>query len=123
MDVEGHEVKIFEGALDYFTKNEGNTNILVEVHPHLYGENNDFEKILQEFFKIGFNAKYAVATPIPQPNLFRAAGYSPVRTVHTDGFHRGIYKDIKNHHLTKFSCYEHWESGSRKIVRSFMIGR
>ena len=50
MDVEGHEVKIFEGALDYFTKNEGNTNILVEVHPHLYGENNDFEKNIARIF-------------------------------------------------------------------------
>ena len=29
MDVEGHEVKIFEGGLDYFSKNEGYTSILI----------------------------------------------------------------------------------------------
>ena len=49
MDIEGHEVKVFEGALEYFTKNrEGVTKILLEVHPHFYNPNNDFEKILKE---------------------------------------------------------------------------
>ena len=36
MDVEGHEVKIFEGALDYFTKNNGPTKILVEVLQQIF---------------------------------------------------------------------------------------
>ena len=53
MDVEGHEVKIFEGALEYFTKNKGRTNFLVEVHPHFYDKENDFAKILREYAKIG----------------------------------------------------------------------
>ena len=52
MDIEGHEVSVFEGALDYFTKNTGKTSILLEVHPHMYNEKNDFEKILKEYFKI-----------------------------------------------------------------------
>ena len=123
MDVEGHEVKIFEGGLDYFPKNSGPTNILLEVHPNTYDDDNDFEKILKEYFKIGFNSKWVVATPIPQPLLFKAAGYEPVRSVHTDGFHRGMYNNISNEHLIKFACYQHYESGSRKIVRSFMISR
>jgi FkbM family methyltransferase len=123
MDVEGHEVKIFEGGLDYFSQNKGHTNILLEVHPNTYDEENDFEKILREYFKIGFNSKWVVATPIPQPQLFKLAGYEPVRSIHTDGFHRGIYNNITNDHLAKFSCHQHYESGSRKIVRSFMISR
>ena len=123
MDVEGHEVKIFEGGLDYFTKNEGHTNILLEVHPNTYDSDNDFEKILREYFKIGFDSKWVIATPIPQPQLFKLAGYEPVRTIHTDGFHRGLYNNISNDHLAKFACREHLDSGSRKIVRSFMISR
>ena len=123
MDVEGHEVKIFEGALDYFSKNEGNTNILLEVHPNTYDKDNDFEKILREYFKLGFNSKWVIATPVPQPALFKMAGYEPVRTIQTDGFHRGIYNNISNDHLAKFACHEHLDSGSRKIVRSFMISR
>ena len=40
MDIEGHEVKVFEGGLDYFSKNPGKTKILLEVHPHFYSEEN-----------------------------------------------------------------------------------
>ena len=123
MDVEGHEVKIFEGGLDYFAKNEGHTNILLEVHPNTYDEDNDFEKVLREYFKLGFNSRWVIATPVPQPMLFKLAGYEPKRTIHTDGFHRGLYDNISNDHLAKFACSEHLDSGSRKIVRSFMISR
>jgi len=123
MDVEGHEVKIFESGLDYFSKNEGYTSMLVEVHPALYNEDNDFVKILKEYFKIGFDSRYVVATPVPQPQLFEMAGYEPVQSVYTDGFHRGIYNNISNEHLLKFACQEHWEQGSKKIVRSFMVTR
>tara|TARA_R100000458_G_C8272273_1_gene247071 strand:- start:1172 stop:2026 length:855 start_codon:yes stop_codon:yes gene_type:complete len=123
MDVEGHEVKIFEGALEYFTKNEGNTNFLVEVHPHFYDEDNDFAAILKEFFKIGFKGKYAISTPIPQPALFKEAGYEPVAVFNTDGFQRGLYEDLSNEHLLEFSCKPNREGASRKIVRSFMLSR
>jgi FkbM family methyltransferase len=123
MDVEGHEVKIFEGGFDYFSTNKGNTNILVEVHPHFYNEDNDFAVILLEYFKLGFYAKYVVSTPIPQPRLFLEAGYSPVASVYTDGFHRGIYDNIRNEDLIEFACYEHQEGNSKKIVRSFMLTR
>ena len=123
MDVEGHEVKIFEGGLDYFSKNEGHTNILLEVHPNAYDKDNDFEKILREYFKIGFNSRWVVATPIPQPMLFKTAGYEPVLSIRTDGFYRGIYNNVTNDHLAKFACHQHYDSGSRKIVRSFMITR
>tara|TARA_Y100000593_G_scaffold11444_1_gene20517 strand:- start:57602 stop:58450 length:849 start_codon:yes stop_codon:yes gene_type:complete len=123
MDVEGGEVKIFEGGLDYFTKNRGTTHFLVEVHPATYNEENDFEAILKKYFEIGFSPKYVVTTPVPQPTLFAEAGYTPARTVETDGFHRGVYDDISNEHLLEFACREHQEGRSKKIVRSFMLSR
>jgi len=123
MDVEGHEVKIFEGALDYFIDNKGRTNFLVEVHPHFYDKDNDFGKILKEYFKIGFNCAAVVSTPIAQPSLYRENGYNPDRIVHTDGFMRGIYTDIENEDMIEFTCKPHHEAGSKKIARSFMIGR
>ncbi len=123
MDVEGHEVKIFEGALDYFSENKGRTNFLVEVHPHFYDKDNDFGKILKEYFKLGFNCSAVVSTPIPQPSLFRLNGYVPARTVYTDGFMRGVYTDIENDDMIEFTCKPHHEAGSKKIARSFMITR
>ena len=67
MDVEGHEVKIFEGGLDYFTQHPGKMNFLVEVHPRFYNQENDFGKILEQYLKIGFYPRYVVSTPIPRP--------------------------------------------------------
>ena len=123
MDVEGHEVKIFEGALDFFTSNSGRTKFLVEVHPHFYNEDNNFEKILEEYFKIGFTCKALVSTPIARPKKFIDAGYEPTLEVLTDGFVRGIYTNVKKEHVLDFACREHHESGSKKIVRSFLLGR
>jgi len=123
MDVEGHEVKIFEGALQYFAENKGRTNFLVEVHPHFYDEKNDFAKILREYFNLGFRCKYVVSTPCPRPRKFIEAGYEPLMEVPTDGFVRGLYGPISNEHLLEFACQENLEGNSKKIVRSFMIGR
>ena len=123
MDIEGHEVKVFEGALDYFTKNDGNTKILLEVHPHFYDAENDFEKILKEYFKIGFASKYVVSTPNARPLKFRDAGYEPLIEIPTDGFIRGLYGPISNEHLLEFACRENIEGSSKKIVRSFMLER
>ena len=123
MDVEGHEVKIFEGALDYFTKNQGTTKILVEVHPHFYDEENNFESILKEYFKIGFSCKAAVSTPVPRPKKLIEAGYEPVLEMPTDGFVRGLYMNLQDEHVLDFACREHHESGSKKIIRSFLLAR
>lgn len=123
MDIEGHEVKVFESGLDYFTKNLGRTKILLEVHPHFYNKDNDFEKILKEYFKIGFNSKYVVSTPVSRPKKFIEKEYEPIKEVHTDGFIRGLYNNISNLDLLEFSCRENIEGNSKKIVRSFMIER
>jgi FkbM family methyltransferase len=123
MDIEGHEVSVFEGALDYFTDNPGSTKILMEVHPQFYNEENDFENILSEYMKIGFNSKFVVSTPVPQPALFREKGYKPKLSVPTDGFVRGYYNDVRNEDLLELACRQHNEGSSKKIVRSFMIER
>ena len=124
MDVEGHEVAIFRGGLNYFSNNTGQpTSILLEVHPHFYGPDNDFESVLKDYFAIGFRPRFTVATPVPQPRLFKEAGYEPVADIETDGFHRGIYGEISPDDLLRFACRENIEGTSKKIVRSFMLSR
>ncbi len=133
MDVEGHEVKILESGLEYFTKNRGTTHILMEVHPQFYNEDNDFANILQEYIDIGFKPKYVVSTPIYEPDLFREAGYGPTHRINTDGYQRGIYENISSEDFIRFSCYEHEQpffrnsrEGTRvatKIVRSCLFSR
>jgi len=123
MDIEGHEVSVFEGALDYFTDNPRSTKILMEVHPQFYNEENNFENILTEYMKIGFNCKYVVSTPVSQPRLFAERGYKPKHEISTDGFVRGFYDTVSNEDLVEFACKQHEEGSSKKIVRSFMIER
>ena len=126
MDVEGHEVSIFKGGLNYFANNNpGPTSILLEVHPHFYGKgkDNDFESILKDYFELGFIPRFTVATPIPQPALFAEAGYEPIAEIWTDGFHRGVYGEISPDDLLRFACRENIEGTSKKIVRSFMLSR
>ena len=128
MDIEGHETQVFEGGLDYFSKNnKGVTNILLEVHPQFYSKDNDFAKILKEYFKIGFKPKYVISTPVPQPRLFKEKNYTPFQEIPTDGVVRGIYNNIKEEDLIEFACKENIEDSgrkvSKKIVRSFMITR
>ena len=109
MDIEGHEVKVFEGALEYFkNNNKGTTKILLEVHPH---------------FDIGFKPKYVESTANPRPKKFVEAGYTPLAEIPTDGFIRGLYGPISEDHLLEFACRENTEGTSKKIVRSFMLER
>ena len=73
--------------------------------------------------KLGFNSKYVVSTPVSRPKKFIEKNYVPIKEVHTDGFIRGLYNNISNDDLLEFSCKEHQEGNSKKIVRSFMIER
>jgi FkbM family methyltransferase len=123
MDVEGHEVKILEGGLRYFTINPCNVHILLEVHPQFYDRDNDLSAILNKYFSIGFFPKYVVSTPISQPRLFKEAAYVPSRIVHTDGRERGIYENVRQEDLIRFACRENIEGEARKIVRSFLLTR
>lgn len=122
MDVEGHEVEIFRGALDYFTENRGETYILVECHPYVGNPQcddptRDFSQILSKFFDIGFDSIYLVTGCFAHPEKIMDFGYRPSRVVHTDGFERGIFEGISNQDLVYFACKE------PQVARSIMIGR
>lgn len=123
MDVEGHEVPILRSSLEFFRKTPGKLHFLIEVHPLLYWQDNDFASVLREYFRIGFTVKYVVSTPVPEPRLIREAGYRPIETVQTDGCHRGIYEGMGEEDLIRFACELHEEGRAKWIVRSFAMGR
>ncbi len=127
MDIEGHEVSVFEGGYDYFKENRGETHILLEIHPSAYNEENDFKKALQKYFDIGFETSFIVSTPVAQPKLFAEMGYEPRAAIPTDGFVRGLYEGVRNEDTIKIVCEEHLEKYdrgySKKIARSIMISR
>jgi len=123
MDIEGHEVKVFESGLDYFDKNRGETHILLEVHPQYYNEKNDFAKILKEYAKIGFNVKYLVSTPFSEPAPIKKCGYKPTLELESDGWIRSMYENLDNNDAINFATNLFPEILGNKIARSIMVSR
>lgn len=122
MDIQGHEVKVLEAALDYFGERDGRTDILLECHPYVgnpkcIDPNRDLARVLRRYFEIGFNAKYAVTGAVAKPKKFVERGYEPFMVVQSDGFTRGMYKGLTNEHLIELSCLQ------PQVCRSIMIGR
>jgi len=123
MDVEGHEVSILNSGLNYFTKNRGETFILMETHPHYYNSDNDFKKTLNDYYKIGFKIKYIIGTPTSEILPFKEKGYEPKVQINSDSWVRSLYEDIPQEDAINFTCnlFENVLGG--KCVRSIMLYR
>ena len=146
MDIEGHEVSVFEGAYNYFKENDGETHILLEVHPQYYDKDNDFAAILEKYYDIGFKIKYLVSTPCKSPAPFIDRGYKPsiigtipggttkFDAVKTDGWTRQLFENVKKEDAIELACnlqpnfYEvktvtGREKRGGKVVRSILVSR
>jgi hypothetical protein len=127
MDIEGHEVSVFDGAYEYFKKNRGTTHILLEIHPSEYNENNNFEASMRKYFSIGFKCSNIIATPRARPELFKKLGLEPAKIFNSDGFERGLYTDVPEESAIMIASRENdepWQGGiTKKIARSIMLSR
>lgn len=105
MDIEGHEVEVFESIYDCLNDLKSGFTIFLEVHPNEYNENHSFKKILSKFLTNGFYCKYIVSAGSPQPQRFKDFGYTPNMIIKSDGFKRGVYNNIKSiEHLINLTC-------------------
>ena len=123
MDIEGHEVNVFEGGYNYFKENDGETHILLEVHPQYYDKDNDFAAILNKYYDIGFKIKYLIGTPSEKLIPFENAGYKPKMQAKSDGWIRSLYEDIEKEDAINFTCNLFDEVYGKKMVRSIMVSR
>ena len=150
MDIEGHEVSVFEGAYDYFKENDGETHILLEVHPQYYDKDNDFAAILNKYYDIGFKIKYLVSTPVTRAKPFVSRGYNPsflgtmpdpgalavgdknfiakFDAVQTDGWLRQLYEDVKKEDAIELACtlqppFYEVESGGKSVKKGGKVVR
>jgi len=120
MDIEGHEVKVFEGGYEFFKEQSWPCALLVEVHPGFYDSENDFRAILEKYLSIGFRPEYVVATPVPDPPFFKERGYVPERIVPTDNVVRGVYRNISNEDFLDVAVKDREDGGG---IRSFLLMR
>jgi len=123
MDIEGHEVDVFNGAYNFFKENEGETHFLLEVHPKMYNSENDFAKTLKRYEGIGFRVKLLIATPVSNPAPFKKLGYKPVLQVPSDGWIRSIYVDVDNDEAIRICTSLHADVPGGKSVRAILVSR
>ena len=62
MDIEGHEVSVFNGAVDWARKSNVGTTILFETHSPLYETQESLKNSLIPFKKSGFSVKCLVSS-------------------------------------------------------------
>lgn len=126
MDLEGHEVKVINGAINSLKKTDF-CRILLEVHPQFYNKERNFADILKKLIKIGYKIKYLISAAVSCPDEFKKKGYVPFKEVKAAGFKRGIYKNIKTEDAINFSTkiynqiVDNNGKISKKIVRAIML--
>jgi len=124
MDIEGHEVEVLEGFLEFSSKNH-EVKILMEVHPSLYTKDRSLERVLNKYFKLGFRSTCLESAGVPIPEKFKEQSMQPFKIVK----HRALYADPDDEFVLDAACYEHLNPTgsdgkvSRKIVRSLLLER
>ena len=103
MDVEGHEVEIFESLVSSIKENNKIQPLIIfETHFWRYQEDDRFKLILRKLFNLGYRTKYIASSDKFGTNKINFNGYIPIKSIKTDGVERQIYKDIKNEDLEYF---------------------
>ena len=123
MDIEGHEVSVFNSGYEYFKKNRGETHFLLEVHAKEYNQENDFAKTLKRYEEIGFEIKKLIATPVSNPAPFSKLGYKPDLEIQSDGWIRSVYTGVDNNHAINISTNLHDDVHGGKAVRAILVSR
>jgi len=115
MDIEGYEVEVFQGMAKILQNSSPGLRILLELHPYAYSEERSFANELEKLFNWGYVAKVLISAGSPQPDQYKKLGYSPNKTIDSDGFVRGIYEDIKTEDVISLTC------GQPKATRYILL--
>jgi hypothetical protein len=104
MDIEGHEVEVFESIIRAVRAGIFSARILFETHFPKYDETHHNMRVqLQELFRLSYIPKFLASTDESKAN-FHQRGYTPELVIKTDGCYRGIYRDISPHEAIEFIC-------------------
>jgi len=95
MDIEGHEVEVFNSLISLLTTNPelAPQKIVFETHKSKYNDEHNMEKVLTELFNLGYYPK-VMTTANEKYSKFDELGYKPEFTIADFPFVRGIYKNI-----------------------------
>lgn len=119
MDIEGHEVEVFEGLVRLGAENKEvlPRKIIFETHFTKYDKSrHSMEKVLRGMLNLGYSGKI-ISSNDEKITKIRALNYKPFKIVRDGlGISRGLYADINNEDLLKLIC----ELGT---VRTVLLSR
>lgn len=104
MDVEGHEIEVFNGMLPAIERGELSPMIIFETHLSRYGADHDMEVPLRRLFAAGYHVRYVASSSERGTALIDARGYRGLERVRTDDVERVIYENIKNEDAIDLIC-------------------
>lgn len=112
MDVEGHEVEVFNGMLPAIETGNMSPMIIFEIHRTRYGEDHDMREPLRRLFKAGYATRFAGSSAEGGTKIVTDKGYKPVQVVRSDDERRAIFENISNEDAITFIC----DSGGVRTV-------
>ncbi len=112
MDVEGHEVDIFNGMLPGIKSGHLSPIIIFETHNSQYHDQHDITVPLNALFDVGYHVAILSSNAEKGTQKINALGYQPFHTIKTDFVHRALYRDIQNKDALNLIC----QSGARTVL-------
>lgn len=104
MDIEGHEVEVFEGIARAVRAGVFRAAILFETHfPKYDDREHDMRSRLRDLFALGYRPTFMASTD-ERKAPFRGRGYQSSAIVWTDGVERGIYRGVRPDDAVAFIC-------------------
>ncbi|MBC7905495.1 MAG: FkbM family methyltransferase [Rhodospirillaceae bacterium] len=104
MDVEGHEVEIFNGMLDAVEKGEIAPMVIFETHLSRYDADHDMETPLRRLFKAGYHVRYLASSSQRGTAIINERGYKGGAPIKTDDVERVIYENVSDDDAVDFIC-------------------
>lgn len=104
MDIEGHEVEVFESIIKAVKERKFSAKILFETHFNKYDDtHHNMRKQLIELFETGYTPKIMASSDETKAK-FMQKGYLPDKIIKTDFVERGIYSNVKKDDAISFIC-------------------
>lgn len=104
MDIEGHEVEVFDSMLDDIAAGVYAPTIIFETHPDRYGPQHDMSKILRRMFALGYRVPLVSSSTDQAAERLMRMGYKPGERISTDAVHRTLFSDIQPDHAVDIIC-------------------
>jgi FkbM family methyltransferase len=105
MDVEGHEVEVFNGMLDAVENGEMSPMVVFETHRRQYTPEHDLEAPLRRLFTCGYKARFMASSSEWGTAKIEALGYKGGPPIPTDFMIRKLFESIDEDDAIDLICH------------------